>query len=77
MELLYFKKWNFLAASLKNSYISGENLQSLGNKNFLYFLRKGFPNFGVTADQFALFSQYKSMHLFIRIFYVIVKITFL
>ena len=47
--LLYFQKWNVLAPSLKSShifskkifsYISGENLQSLKNKNFLYFSKK-------------------------------------
>ena len=42
------KIWNFLSQSLKNlySYISGENLQSPENKNFLYFGKWNFlaPN---------------------------------
>ena len=45
-NLLFLKKWKFLASSLENSYIfsknkfsyiSRGNLQSLKNKNFLYF----------------------------------------
>ena len=45
-NFLCFKKWKFLASSLENSYIfsknkfsyiSRRNLQSLKNKNFLYF----------------------------------------
>ena len=45
-NFLCFKKWKFLASSLENSYIFSENkfsyisrgnLQSLKNKNFLYF----------------------------------------
>ena len=46
----YFGKWKFLAPSLKNSYISGGNLQSLKNK-FLIFLEKVLPYFGMIADQ--------------------------
>ena len=45
-NFLCFKKWKFLASSSENSYIfsknkfsyiSRRNLQSLKNKNFLYF----------------------------------------
>ena len=34
-NILYFRKWNFLAPKI--SYISGRNLQILKNKNFLCF----------------------------------------
>ena len=44
----YFKKWNFLR---KTSYISDGNLQSLKNKNFLYFFKKVLWHFGMTADE--------------------------
>ena len=45
-NFVFFNKWKFLASSLENSYIfsknkfsyiSRGNLQSLKNKNFLYF----------------------------------------
>ena len=63
---LNFRKCNFIASSLKNSYIfskknfsyiSGGNFQSPKNKNnplwrnFLYYSKRVFPHFGMTADQ--------------------------
>ena len=38
-NFLYFKKCNFPAPRLKNSYISGGNLQSPKIKSFLFFLK--------------------------------------
>ena len=44
--------WNFLATSLRNSYVSGGNLESLKNRNFLYFHKNVFPTFLLmTADE--------------------------
>ena len=40
-KILYFGKWNILAPRPKNSYISGTNLQSLKNKNFIKMLSIG------------------------------------
>ena len=39
-KFLCLGKWNFLAPSLKESYISGGHLQSLENKKFLSFHKK-------------------------------------
>ena len=65
--------------SLRNSYISERNLQSLKNKNFLYFFKKVFSNFGMIS--LPVFSKHKSIHLFLSIFfmwifYVSIKIIF-
>ena len=65
IELLYFKKWNFLATSLKNSYfskngfshISRGNLQSPGIKNFLYFGKWNF--LAPRLKKFLYFSKKK------------------
>ena len=34
---LYFGKWDFLASSIKNSYISGNNFKAPSLKKFLMF----------------------------------------
>ena len=54
---LCFRKWNFLAPSLKNSYISGGNLQTLENKKLLYFFKGILPNFEMIAEQAAKEKQ--------------------
>ena len=36
-NVLYFRKWNFLAPSFKNLQ---RNFQNLKNQNFLYFSKK-------------------------------------
>ena len=65
-KLLYFRKWNFLAPSLENSYtfskktfsfISRWNLQSLKSKSFLYFRKWNFLIFSQKNSIFNFLHQ--------------------
>ena len=68
-NVLYFRKLNFLAESLKYSYffskknyqISGRNLQSLKNKDYLYFLLTGRNMDGSKATSQIGDNAFKSM----------------
>ena len=70
MELLYPGKWNFLALSLKTSYISGGNFLNMKNeknelwKKSLYFLKKSSPAFSALAWNFSL---KKNSYIFLKI----------
>ena len=54
-NFLIFWEMELSCPSLKNSYISGRNLQNLKSKNLSYFFKKVIPNFRMIADQFACF----------------------